>query len=204
MDVSTNRVENKLLFIFAYLDQHSVSILEISQMIEFSLFLAGQIERLMSVSLLTDTLGSSIYLPRLVPVPNRPFPFGNSEFRLESLSKSPFSRNIVHSKCVVQISEGNVSQWKNGSRIFGSFDFQKVGSVDLNKSMTLLEESIGALSHPWLGFITAIYIKPGCLLEVSSFRNTDAKHVSFFAGNNQVVLLAVVVDHVNFLKVVFR
>ena len=68
--------------------------------------------------------------------------------------------------------------------------------------MALPKKSIGALPHfgPALG--AAVDVEARCLLEIAGGRNADAEHIPVLAGNNEVVGLAVVVDHVDLLKVV--
>jgi len=74
---------------------------EVGQMIQFGLSLASQINWLMAIGLLAETLCSSVYFPRFISIPDSPFPIRHSEFSLEPFSESPLRRIVIYSECIV-------------------------------------------------------------------------------------------------------
>jgi len=59
------------------------------------------------------------------------------------------------------------------------------------------------LSHFWYSFVGTVDVVSGGFLKIPSLCETDAQHIFLLTSNGEVVLLALMIDHINFFKVIF-
>lgn len=109
VQLASNRVEQQIVAILTCLDQKAERILKVEYMMQLCLRMPGQIERVETVSLVTEVISPPIDLPRLIAVPQSPFTISHSELLLESLTQTPFSRFVMDPKSVVQLAKGRVA-----------------------------------------------------------------------------------------------
>jgi hypothetical protein len=134
-------MEQQLLAILGGLHQDSKGILEVKHVVELRLCVPGQIERVESVGLITEPILTSVYLPRLVSVPESPLAINDSEFFLKAFAQAPFSRLVFNHKSVMQITEGHVVDAEDRLSIESSHLYH-VAAINSDLRFALLQESV--------------------------------------------------------------
>lgn len=85
---------------------------------------------MMPIRLVTFRNISLINLPRLIAVPNGPFPVSDIEPPLKSLPKPPFDRLIDHHKPIDQMLESNLIDGHKQRRVLHPPNLYKVGCIE--------------------------------------------------------------------------
>lgn len=202
MQRSAYRIVNQLIRVAARLHQQPVRIFEVSQMVQFTLPRPRQVERVVAVSLLADSAPTLVDLPRLVSIPNRPFSIRNVEPPLEPFTKAPLHRLVVNCKLSMAGLESEVPNGEDSLAVPRTLHLEKVGGVDLDMRVALLQEGVTAPAHLGPILRTAVDVEGGKLHKVSLWGDAQAEHVLLLAGDGEVVLLSVVIHQVDLLEVV--